>query len=207
MSVDERLQRYLDGELPLGELPAELHAEARAWEALLDDARRAAPAGAPPGLENRILAGVRVTARRPKRKAWLDWLLRPRPVPVSPLALALGSVLIVLVALLPWALSGRGEMAGGASGRVLVQFVVQAPAAETVHVVGDFNDWQPTIPLTDPDGDGVWSGRVALAPGVHEYMFVVDGSNWITDPNASSYQDDGFGQRNAVVAVAPLSET
>ncbi len=50
-------------------------------------------------------------------------------------------------------------------------------------------------------------GRVSLQPGVHQYMFVIDGSDWITDPNAVSYQDDGFGQRNAVVAISSLNGT
>ena len=88
-----------------------------------------------------------------------------------------------------------------------MQFVVEAPTAESVHLVGDFNAWQPTVALEDPDGDGVWSGRVPLQPGVHEYMFVIDGDAWITDPNAPSYKDDGFGQRNALVAVAPVNGT
>jgi hypothetical protein len=33
-------------------------------------------------------------------------------------------------------------------------------------------------------------------------MFVVDGTAWVTDPDAESFQDDGFGNRNAVVRVS-----
>jgi hypothetical protein len=38
---------------------------------------------------------------------------------------------------------------------------------------------------------------------MHQYMFVIDGSEWVTDPGAERWSDDGFGNRNAVVAVAP----
>lgn len=197
--MDRRLQAYLDGELRLEALPDELRGEAEKWGDLLKHVQETAPAGAPAGLRGRVLAGIRAeeVARRPK---WLDWLLRPRPIPVSPLAATAAVAILLVLVTRPWV---PGQPDAGVR-RVYVQFVVDAPQAETVSLVGDFSDWQATIPLTDPDGDGVWSGRVALEPGVHEYMFVIDGSEWITDPNASTYNDDGFGQQNAVVAVAPL---
>lgn len=91
--------------------------------------------------------------------------------------------------------------------RVYVQFVISAPDARTVALAGTFNEWNPSIQLSDPDGDGLWTGRVALEPGVHEYMFVIDGSEWRPDPNAISYIDDGFGQRNSVLAITPVNET
>ena len=93
------------------------------------------------------------------------------------------------------------------AGRVYVQFVVEAGAAESVHLAGDFSDWEPTISLDDSDGDGIWSGRVPLEPGVHEYMFVIDGSEWVPDPNAAASRDDGFGRQNSLLAVSPVSGT
>jgi len=200
--MDNRLQAYLDGELPLEQLPAELRREAAAWNALLSDIKHTAPAGAPLGLDARVLAAVGDAGRR-SRPLWLEWLLRPRMVPVPPAA-ALAAAALVLAVIVT-----RGPSDDGATAepQVYVQFVVDAPTAETVHLVGDFNEWQPTVELEDPDGDGVWTGRVPLQPGVHEYMFVIDDADWITDPNAAGYQDDGFGQRNAVIAVSGLDET
>ena len=46
---------------------------------------------------------------------------------------------------------------------------------------------------------------MAVEPGIHEYMFVVDGAEWITPPGAEGYRDDGFGSRNAVVTVLPTA--
>lgn len=198
--MDSRLQAYLDGDLPLEGLPAELRARAAEWDGLLDDIRSASPAGAPLGLDARVVAAIE--ANRPAaRPGWLVWLLRPRMIPVPPAAVLAAAAAIVLV------VSLFGLPRGGAIAEsvVYVQFVVDAPAAETVHLVGDFTEWQPTVELEDADGDGVWSGRVPLLPGVHEYMFVIDGADWVTDPNATSYQDDGFGQQNAIVAVSTLN--
>ncbi len=200
--MDTRLQAYLDGDIALSELPPELQAEAAAWDGLLEDIRRGSPAGAPLGLDSRVMGAVKGDAG-PSRPSWVEWLLRPRWVPVPPAAaIAAGAALVAAISLL----GPRGSDAPD-DALVYVQFVVDAPAAETVHLVGDFTEWQPTVELEDADGDGVWSGRVPLQPGVHEYMFVIDGSDWVTDPNAVGYQDDGFGQRNALVAVSEFNGT
>lgn len=123
---------------------------------------------------------------------------------VSPIAAAAA---LVLVAWSVTQLAVTQPGAGSMDDRVYVQFVISAPDARTVALAGTFNEWNPSIQLNDPDGDGLWTGRVALEPGVHEYMFVIDGSEWRPDPNAISYIDDGFGQRNSVLAVTPVNET
>jgi hypothetical protein len=202
--MDERLQAYLDGEIRLEDLPAELRPRAVEWDDLLARVRDTAPAGAPPGLEWRVLEGLRADGR-PARPAWLAWLLRPRPLPVSPLAAAGAIALVALAVLRPWA--GPAPDGGAVAGRVHVQFVVEAPSARSVHLAGDFSDWEPGIELADPEGDGTWSARVPLEPGVHEYMFVIDGSRWIPDPNAIASTDDGFGRRNSLLAVAAPNGT
>lgn len=227
----DELRAYLDGELEPGDLPPELREEARAWEALFGDVRAAGPEGAPEGLEAEVMEEIRAIGPRgapaeggeaPDQQpapAWrraVRWLLEPRPVPVPPAAV----VATAAAALLIWLWPG-GERPGGPSpvdtspaattvtdqspagaARVYVEFVMEAPDASSVAVAGDFNGWEPRHQLSDPDGDGVWSGRVPLRPGVHEYMFVIDGSRWVTDPNAQRYSDDGFGHRNAVLAIA-----
>jgi 1,4-alpha-glucan branching enzyme len=49
----------------------------------------------------------------------------------------------------------------------------------------------------------VWSVTLPLTPGRYEYMFVVDGQRWVSDPAAIEQSDDGFGARNAVLEVLP----
>ncbi len=139
-----------------------------------------------------------------------QWLVSPAPIRVSPLTVGLAAAAIAALTLfsgrapLPPA-PGAGASAGNPATVVYVQFMLDAPGATSVAVAGDFNDWQPSFTLDDPDGDGIWSGRVPVRPGVHGYMFLVDDSRWQTDPNADRYRDDGFGNQNAVLAVGASS--
>ena len=74
--------------------------------------------------------------------------------------------------------------------------------ATSVSVVGNFNEWSASAhPLARNGTAGLWSAVVALPPGEHAFMFVVDGSQWIVPPLAEDYVDDGFGSRNGVVIV------
>lgn len=92
---------------------------------------------------------------------------------------------------------------GATTISVPVQFVLDArtvPNATTVHLVGDFNDWQrETIPMTR-DG-GVWTVTTTLAPGRHVYAFVVDGTQWIADPRQPAAADADFGRAGSVIIV------
>jgi hypothetical protein len=82
-----------------------------------------------------------------------------------------------------------------------VRFVFHDPEARAVSVAGSFNDWSPAAaPLARSDS-GAWTVTLSLAPGQHEYAFVVDGRRWVADPAAPAV-DDGFGRRNSVVAVS-----
>ncbi|RMH20445.1 MAG: glycoside hydrolase family 13 [Gemmatimonadetes bacterium] len=209
--MNARLNAYLDGEETRDDLPPELRAEADAWDALARDLRDDDPGGAPPWMETAVMAEIAREAARPRREGLLSWLLRPRPIQVSPLtgllaAAALAAVVFV-VRTPPAGPEGQVATVAAPAGatEILVEFTLEAPGARSVAVSGDFNDWGDDVVLEDVDGDGVWTGRVPLRPGVHKYMFVIDGERWVTDPKADRYEDDGFGNRNAVLAVAPPS--
>ena len=205
--MNDDLNRHLDGELPRESLESDDRDEADEWERMVAAFRTAAPGGsAPPWLEQRVMAEIESLPAETALGRALSWLISPAPVRVSPLAAAALVAVFALVLVLP----GRGNdvvpddpIAGGATEQVVyVQFVLEAPAATSVAVAGDFSEWEPAFTLEDVDGDGVWTGRVPIRPGVHSYMFLIDGTEWLTDPRADRYQDDGFGNRNAVLAVA-----
>jgi hypothetical protein len=84
-------------------------------------------------------------------------------------------------------------------GRVSFEFV--KPGAKSVFVAGSFNDWKPEKAPLAPAGNGRWTGDVALKPGRHEYLFVVDGQ-WIPDPNAKESVQNPFGGRNSILGVS-----
>lgn len=198
------IHRHLDGELPADALAGDDRATVDEWDRMVASFRQAAPSvRAPAWLEQNVMTEIEALPERgPLARLW-GWLVSPAPIRVSPLAAAVVTAAVMLVVALP----GRGTApeaaaaGGGPVEVVYVQFVLDAPAATSVAVAGDFTDWEPEFTLDDPDGDGIWSGRIPIRPGVHAYMFLVDGAEWMTDPNAGRYQDDGFGNRNAVLAV------
>jgi 1,4-alpha-glucan branching enzyme len=81
-----------------------------------------------------------------------------------------------------------------------VEVVYEAPQAREVFLAGDFNNWSlDALPL-HRNGDGVWRAKLALAPGEHQYRFIVDG-NWQDDPRALTFVANVFGSQNAVLHV------
>jgi len=82
-----------------------------------------------------------------------------------------------------------------------VRLNLYAPQARKVAVSGDFNKWQVDADVMSRQDGGVWTIDIKLKPGVYSYMFVVDGKAWVTDPDAETYQDDGYGNKNAVMMV------
>ena len=203
--MNEELHRWLDGELEDHELSPELRDQAEKWRELL--AARPEPGPPPPWLEQRVMSSL--PAHRP---GWIrrivDWITQPRSFEVRPVTVATAAVAVLAVVLLwpgapqqPAPMNGAQAAARTADGEVYVQFLYVAPEAETVAVAGDFNEWsERSFQLRDPDGDGIWTGEAPLSPGLHKYMFVVDGE-WMTDPQADRYVDDGFGNRNALIEV------
>jgi anti-sigma factor RsiW len=84
---------------------------------------------------------------------------------------------------------------------VTVRLNLYAPQARKVAVSGDFNKWQVDADVMSRQDGGVWTIDIKVEPGVYSYMFVVDGKAWVTDPDAETYQDDGYGNKNAVMRV------
>jgi len=199
--MNDDLQRYLDGEMPREGLGAESQAEAEAWDRLFGTFQTAIDSvPPPPWLEAKVMADIEALPEPNPMRRFFDWLTSPRPVRVSPLLAGLTAAAVALILLV-----GRPSAPGPAVQEdmvVYIQFALEAPGAQSVAVAGDFDGWEGSHLLEDVDGDGVWTGRIPLQPGVHAYMFLVDGSDWITDPRAQRYQEDGFGNRNAVLAVA-----
>ena len=86
-----------------------------------------------------------------------------------------------------------------ATASVPVVFVLRAPGASKVNVVGDFNGWDAlATPLSRAGGD-LWMVRVNVERGVHRYSFVLDGSEWRPDPAAPLAADPAFGGRSSVL--------
>ena len=103
----------------------------------------------------------------------------------------------------PSAAAAPASAAPGDPSTVRVRLVIQQPGAQMVQVAGDFNGWNPARTSLEQISNGAWAVTIPLKPGRYEYMFVVDGQQWIADPFAAEQNDDGFGSRNAVLDVRP----
>lgn len=151
--------------------------------------------------ERRVMAAV--------RQEGLPWWRRPRTVAVSPLgglALAAGMAGLVVLGAFAGARTltpsvARPAVVVAADTVHLVRFVLAAPGASQVTLVGDFNGWaRESTPLQRTAEDEVWSVSIPLAPGRHEYAFVIDGDRWVTDPFALRHVDD-FGTESSVLRL------
>jgi DnaK suppressor protein len=79
-------------------------------------------------------------------------------------------------------------------------FRLDAPAAQSVAVTGDFSAWDPEGRRLKRGRDGVWEATLLLAPGRYEYRFLVDG-RWADDPACPDRVPNGFGSENCVLRV------
>jgi hypothetical protein len=160
------------------------------------------PAGLKPDLTERVMSEVdRLPPHGIAAASRVRWWRRHWTIRVSPLhglGLAAGLAGVVLAL----RLAGRSVAPTAPGGApTLTQFVLIAPGAASVTVVGDFNDWSMSAtPLMRSDGAGVWSVAVPLGPGRYRYAFVVNGAIWRNDPEAPA-ADDEFGRANSVVTV------
>lgn len=141
------------------------------------------PVAIDPGLDQRVMRSIaenpRATTRRRAAPLWV--------------ALAAAAVLAAVLLARPW----RG---GDATGSDVLQFVLVAPQAASVSLVGDFNDWDPKrSPMQT--AQGVWATALRLSPGRYRYAFLVNGTEWRADPDAPPAHDDEFGTPSSVVTV------
>ena len=111
------------------------------------------------------------------------------------------SISITLALLLLAVLAGGCATYGGPFvAEAGVVFKVRAPGAKQVHIVGSFNRWdRQKDALSGPDNNGWWIITLPLAPGRHEYLFLVDGATWLPDPSAPGRTDDGYGGKNSIL--------
>lgn len=77
---------------------------------------------------------------------------------------------------------------------------------ERVQLAGTFNNWRPErAPLTDDDGDGVWTTTVDLPAGRHLYKLVINGTEWRADPRNADGEPDGHSGRNSVLRLGHVA--
>ena len=217
MNQTERLlQRFIDQELTPNERvelireldrAPELRRRLLEMEMVAAEAPRLPRLTPRPGFTAQVLANLPVS-RRTLLQRIQEMLWMPH---VAEWNLAGAAATVALLLVLAWSFGRLSALPPTAPSvavaptaeepLVLVRLVMVQPGAGTVAVAGDFNGWDPArTPLTRAEG-GMWTTTIKLRPGRYQYMFVVDGKDWQTDPLASEVSQDGFGQQNAVLDV------
>jgi len=87
-------------------------------------------------------------------------------------------------------------------GPVQVTFSLTANIlAEQVHLVGDFNDWDPlATPMRQDRSGGDWQVTLQLAPDCcYRFRYLVDGRQWLNDWHADDFLENPYGSYDSVV--------
>jgi 1,4-alpha-glucan branching enzyme len=76
------------------------------------------------------------------------------------------------------------------------EFKYKAPDATSVDLMCENNGWKG-VPMTKGD-DGVWTAKVTLSPGTYAYKFLVNGKDWVFDPDNSAKKTVDGNENSAV---------
>jgi len=156
-----------------------------------------------PALDERVMRAI-TALPGPGRTTWLGevwrWLKRPHQLTLTPLGgLAAAAAVAGVVGLTR--MDSRPPAPPEEDSRAL-QFVLVAPHATRVSLVGDFNDWDATrTPMRQTGTEALWTVVVPLVPGRYHYAFFVDDSRWLADPSAPVARDEDYGAPSSVLTV------
>ena len=214
--IKKLLQLYIDDALTFGEKQlVEQHleecsacrAELKSLSATVRLIKSLPEVSASPDFTEKLMSKISQIKEKERERIIPAWQIslknlwstpRYRYSLVSILTLAVFCVFTFVFLFHPSLLPGQRETLA----QVEVTFTISGIEAKSIAVAGDFNGWNTSAnQLEDPDGDGIWTGKMYLKPGRYEYMLVVDDGKWVTDPNAKVYADDGFGSKNAVLFI------
>lgn len=207
------------------EMRSMLRFEQRARHSVYHLGKDAASYAVPEGFSQNVMEAI--AAKEADSAKAFDWnqivdiltsLWKPRTIRLRP-AYAMGAVFfLAILVVFPYVTQIPGTQdqvvketftgdtiyqqakASPQADQVWTRFVYIDKDAESVAVAGDFSNWDP-VDLTKKtlNGQQVWTGLILMKKGEHRYMFVKNGEKWVTDPLATNYEDDGFGNKNAVL--------
>jgi len=82
-----------------------------------------------------------------------------------------------------------------------ISFVINAPSAKDIYIVGDFNHWKiaEENKLSKLD-ESRWEKKMGLSPGRYKYKFVVDGE-WTLDAQNKEREQNAFGTFDSVIKL------
>jgi hypothetical protein len=74
--------------------------------------------------------------------------------------------------------------------------------AESVHLVGEFNEWDHTATPMKRAREAAFRVTLELEPGrTYQFRYLVNGEHWCNDWHADGYVLGGFGTDNCAVVT------
>lgn len=79
-------------------------------------------------------------------------------------------------------------------------FELKLPEAQTVSLLGDFNEWNPAKHVMQKGKNGVWKAEVRLTPGEYQFLYFADQNRWVADDSCARVIG-GLGTENSIMVV------
>jgi 1,4-alpha-glucan branching enzyme len=88
-------------------------------------------------------------------------------------------------------------------GKVIVSFEIPGTIwAETIHLVGDFNNWDRHSLAFQPNRRGDWQIELELEAGrEYRFRYLFDGDQWRDDWQADRYEPNPDGGYDSIVVA------
>ena len=77
------------------------------------------------------------------------------------------------------------------------RFIVRAPGANAVELMGDMTDWQPIA--LERAGPWAWEATLVMTPGVHQILVRLEGRTWEVPPRMTSTESEFAGRVGILV--------
>lgn len=82
-----------------------------------------------------------------------------------------------------------------------ISFKLYAPNAQTVNLVGTFNDWDKSADVMKKNSHGVWECLKDLPDGNYNYKYLIDGETYIPDPRCLEAAIDAENDLSSIINV------
>lgn len=79
-------------------------------------------------------------------------------------------------------------------------FKLKLPEANSVSLVGDFNEWNAEATPMKQDKNGVWKAELKLDAGEYQFRYFVDDHYWMNDDEATKVAN-AFGTDNSLARI------
>jgi hypothetical protein len=71
---------------------------------------------------------------------------------------------------------------------------------QSLHLVGDFNDWDRSATPMEPTSKGLYRATLELEPGSdYHFRYFLNGEQWLNEWDADGYIKNEFGEDNCVL--------